>query len=90
MGLEFIEGNEDIARGAMQANCNFFAGYPIPPSSSILHHMLTATSGPGISSTHLIKFPGLWISVVIRSRVSPHPVMTRADTLATALKSFRK
>ena len=40
MGLEFLEGNEAIARGAMKANCNFFAGYPITPSSSILQHML--------------------------------------------------
>ncbi len=40
MGLEFIEGNEAIARGALKANCDFFAGYPITPSSSILHHML--------------------------------------------------
>jgi 2-oxoglutarate ferredoxin oxidoreductase subunit alpha len=39
MALEFIEGNEAIARGAMKANCNFFAGYPITPSSSILHYM---------------------------------------------------
>jgi len=41
MGLEFIEGNEAIARGAMMANCNFFAGYPITPSSSILQYMLS-------------------------------------------------
>ncbi|MDH3377543.1 MAG: pyruvate flavodoxin/ferredoxin oxidoreductase [Gammaproteobacteria bacterium] len=40
MGLEFLEGNEAIARGAMKANCNFFAGYPITPSSSILQYML--------------------------------------------------
>ncbi|MFV2031540.1 MAG: pyruvate flavodoxin/ferredoxin oxidoreductase [Gammaproteobacteria bacterium] len=40
MTLEFLEGNEAIARGAMQANCNFFAGYPITPSSSILQYML--------------------------------------------------
>ena len=40
MALEFIEGNEAIARGALKANCDFFAGYPITPSSSILHHML--------------------------------------------------
>ena len=39
MGLEFIEGNEAIARGAMKANCNFFAGYPITPSSSVLQYM---------------------------------------------------
>lgn len=40
MGKEFLEGNEAIARGAMEAKCNFFAGYPITPSSSILHYML--------------------------------------------------
>jgi 2-oxoglutarate ferredoxin oxidoreductase subunit alpha len=40
MGLEFIEGNEAIARGAMKAKCDFFASYPITPASSILHYML--------------------------------------------------
>jgi len=39
MGYEFIEGNEAIARGAMRANCDFFASYPITPASSILHFM---------------------------------------------------
>jgi 2-oxoglutarate ferredoxin oxidoreductase subunit alpha len=39
MALEFIEGNEAIARGALRANCNFFAGYPITPSSSVLQYM---------------------------------------------------
>jgi 2-oxoglutarate ferredoxin oxidoreductase subunit alpha len=40
MALEFIEGNEAIARGALRANCNFFAGYPITPSTSVLQYML--------------------------------------------------
>jgi 2-oxoglutarate ferredoxin oxidoreductase subunit alpha len=40
MGLEFIEGNEAIARGAVRARCSFFASYPITPASSILEHML--------------------------------------------------
>ena len=40
MGLEFIEGNEAIARGALKAGCGFFAGYPITPASTILHFML--------------------------------------------------
>jgi len=47
MGLEFLEGNEAIARGAMKANCNFFAGYPITPSSSILQHMLNLVPESG-------------------------------------------
>jgi 2-oxoglutarate ferredoxin oxidoreductase subunit alpha len=40
MGKEFLEGNEAIARGSIRAKCDFFAGYPITPASSILHHML--------------------------------------------------
>ena len=37
---EFIDGAEAIARGALDAGCNFFAGYPITPASPILLHML--------------------------------------------------
>lgn len=39
---EFIDGNEAIARAAIQAGCNFFAGYPITPATSILLHMSQA------------------------------------------------
>lgn len=38
---EFLEGNEAIARASIKAGCNFFAGYPITPASSILHYMLS-------------------------------------------------
>ena len=40
MGLEFLEGNEAVVRAAMRAKCDFFAGYPITPSSTILQYML--------------------------------------------------
>ena len=40
MGSVFLDGNEAIARAAMAAGCNFFAGYPITPATSIFHHML--------------------------------------------------
>ena len=40
MGAIFIDGNEAVARAAMAAGCNFFAGYPITPATSIFHHML--------------------------------------------------
>ncbi|MFH0903227.1 MAG: pyruvate flavodoxin/ferredoxin oxidoreductase [Pseudomonadota bacterium] len=46
-GLEFIEGNEAIARAAILAKCDFFAGYPITPASSILHYMLELLPGVG-------------------------------------------
>lgn len=36
----FIDGNEAIARAALESGCRFFAGYPITPATTIFHHML--------------------------------------------------
>ncbi len=38
--IEYLEGNEAVVRGAIDAGCRFFAGYPITPASSILHGMI--------------------------------------------------
>ena len=35
MTIRFMQGNEACAEGALAAGCNFFAGYPITPSTSI-------------------------------------------------------
>lgn len=40
MGLTLMEGNEAIGWGAMAAGCNFFAGYPITPATTIYNTML--------------------------------------------------
>lgn len=40
MAVNFLDGNEAIARGALAAGCRFFAGYPITPATSIYHQML--------------------------------------------------
>jgi 2-oxoglutarate ferredoxin oxidoreductase subunit alpha len=37
---EFIDGATAIARGALDAGCNFFAGYPISPATPLLLHMV--------------------------------------------------
>ncbi|MGD8812871.1 MAG: hypothetical protein PVI78_00185 [Anaerolineales bacterium] len=37
---EFMTGAEAIARGAVHAGCDFFAGYPITPATPILLHMV--------------------------------------------------
>lgn len=34
-----LQGNEAIVEGALAAGCNFFAGYPITPSSEIIESM---------------------------------------------------
>ena len=40
MALSFMDGNEALARGAIAAGCNFFAGYPITPATTIFNNML--------------------------------------------------
>ncbi len=42
---EFLTGNQAIVRGALRAGCNFFAGYPITPASSILTDFVKAFAG---------------------------------------------
>ncbi|HEX5131397.1 MAG TPA: pyruvate flavodoxin/ferredoxin oxidoreductase [Candidatus Krumholzibacteria bacterium] len=37
---EFTDGSAAIVRGALEAGCTFFAGYPITPASPILMQML--------------------------------------------------
>ncbi|HXG31714.1 MAG TPA: 2-oxoacid:acceptor oxidoreductase subunit alpha [Thermodesulfobacteriota bacterium] len=37
--LKFCQGNEACAEGALYAGCNFFAGYPISPSSEIAEYL---------------------------------------------------
>jgi len=41
MNLTLMEGNEAISWGAVAAGCNFFAGYPITPATTIYNTMLT-------------------------------------------------
>lgn len=38
--LEFLDGNEAVARAAVDAGCKFFAGYPITPATQILLEMM--------------------------------------------------
>ena len=40
MPLTLMEGNEAIGWGALKAGCNFFAGYPITPATTIYNSML--------------------------------------------------
>ena len=41
MELCFMDGNQAISWGAKAAGCNFFAGYPITPATSIFNMMLS-------------------------------------------------
>jgi 2-oxoglutarate ferredoxin oxidoreductase subunit alpha len=50
---EFIDGATAVARGALDAGCTFFAGYPISPATPLLLHMvreLPKTGGVAIQA----------------------------------------
>jgi len=71
MGHEFIEGNEAIARGALRARCDFFAGYPITPASSILQYMLELapeTGGIVIQAEDEIASMGMCMGAAMAGR----------------------
>ena len=71
MGHEFIEGNEAIARAAVKAGCDFFAGYPITPASSILHHLnarLPALGGTVIQAEDEIASMGMCLGAAMAGR----------------------
>lgn len=38
-GIHFLTGNVATAEAALIAGCRFYAGYPITPSSDLMHHM---------------------------------------------------
>ncbi len=53
MPKEYVDGATAIARGALAAGCDFFAGYPITPATPILLHMvneLPKVGGVGIEA----------------------------------------
>lgn len=86
MGYEFLEGNEAIARGAIQAGCDFFAGYPITPASSILHYMLGLVperGGTAIQAEDEIASIGLCIGAAMAGR----KVMTASSGPGVSLYS---
>ncbi len=65
---ELLEGATAIARGALAAGCNFFAGYPITPASGILVHMLRElpkVGGIGIQAEDEIASMGLCIGAAL-------------------------
>jgi 2-oxoglutarate ferredoxin oxidoreductase subunit alpha len=65
---EFIDGAEAIARGALAAGCNFFAGYPITPATPILLRMLRElpkVGGVGIQGEDEIASLGMCIGAAM-------------------------
>jgi 2-oxoglutarate ferredoxin oxidoreductase subunit alpha len=68
---EFIDGNTAIARGALAAGCDFFAGYPITPATPILLAMmrdLPRAGGVAIQGEDEIASLGFCIGAAMTGR----------------------
>lgn len=68
---EFLDGNTAIARAAIDAGCDFFAGYPITPATSILLAMmrdLPRVGGIAIQGEDEIASIGFCIGAAIAGR----------------------
>jgi 2-oxoglutarate ferredoxin oxidoreductase subunit alpha len=68
---EFIDGNTAIARGALDAGCDFFAGYPITPATPILLTMMRAlprAGGVAIQGEDEIASLGFCIGAALTGR----------------------
>jgi 2-oxoglutarate ferredoxin oxidoreductase subunit alpha len=68
---EFMDGNTAIARGALAAGCDFFAGYPITPATSILIQMmrdLPRAGGIAIQGEDEIASLGFCIGAALTGR----------------------
>ena len=65
---EFTDGSTAIVRGALDAGCNFFAGYPITPASPILMQMLRElpkVGGVGVQGEDEIASIGMCIGATL-------------------------
>jgi 2-oxoglutarate/2-oxoacid ferredoxin oxidoreductase subunit alpha len=65
---EFIDGATAIARGALDAGCDFFAGYPISPATPLLLHMireLPKTGGVAIQAEDEVASLGMCIGAAM-------------------------
>ncbi len=65
---EFIDGTTAIVRGALDAGCSFFAGYPITPASGILMQMmrdLPKTGGVAMQGEDEIASIGMCIGATL-------------------------
>ena len=68
MARELVDGAEAIARGALDAGCDFFAGYPITPATPILLWMvreLPKVGGIALQAEDEIAAIGVCIGAVM-------------------------
>ena len=73
--VKFVQGNEACVEGALYAGIEFFAGYPITPSTEIAEHM--AQRLPQIGGKFLqMEDEIASLCAIIGASLTGHKVMT--------------
>jgi len=83
--IRFVQGNEACVEGALYAGLNFFAGYPITPSTEIMEHLaarLPQTGGKFIQMEDEIASMG----AIIGASLTGNKVMTATSGPGFSLK----
>ena len=83
--IRFVQGNEACVEGAIYAGIEFFAGYPIPPSTEIMEHLayrLPQKGGKFIQMEDEIGSMG----AIIGASLTGHKVMTATSGPGFSLK----
>ena len=83
--IRFVQGNEACVEGAIYAGIEFFAGYPITPSTEIMEHLayrLPQKGGKFIQMEDEIGSMG----AIIGASLTGHKVMTATSGPGFSLK----
>jgi len=80
---EFLDGNEAVVKAALKAGCDFFAGYPITPATSILLGMMQNIKGIAIEGEDELASIGMCIG----ASMSGKKVMTATSGPGMSLYS---
>lgn len=83
--IRFVQGNEACVEGALYAGLNFFAGYPITPSTEIAEHLsyrLPQSGGKFIQMEDEIAS----MCAIIGASLTGHKVMTATSGPGFSLK----
>ena len=80
----FVQGNEACVEGALYAGLDFFAGYPITPSTEIAEHLSAQLPADAASKFIQMEDEIASMCAIIGASLTGHKVMT-----ATSGRAFR-
>jgi len=87
-GRHFMHGDHACAEGAIAAGCNFFAGYPITPSTEIAEHLARRLPEAAAGAAEISSLVNEAMSQTRVLAKGLHPVDLDAQSLMSALQEL--